>query len=52
MGMPEGEESEQGIENLIEEIMNENFSNLVKVKIQKSRKLKGSQASWTQRGLH
>ena len=28
--MPEGEEREQGIENLFEEIMTENFPNLVK----------------------
>ena len=30
VGIPEGEESEQGIENLIEEIMTKNFPNLVK----------------------
>ena len=30
MGIPEGEESKQGIENLFEEIMTENFPNLVK----------------------
>ena len=30
--IPEGEESEQGIENLFEEIMNKNFLNLVKEK--------------------
>ena len=29
MGIPGGEESEQGIENLFEEIMTENFPNLV-----------------------
>ena len=29
MGIPEGEESEHGIKNLIEEIMTQNFSNLV-----------------------
>ena len=28
--MPEGEEEEQGIENLIEKIMKQNFPNLVK----------------------
>ena len=28
--MPEGEEEEQGIENLFEKIMKENFPNLVK----------------------
>ena len=32
MGIPEGEESEQKIENVFEEIMTENFSNLVKDK--------------------
>ena len=30
IGIPEGEESEQGIENLFEEIMTENFPNLGK----------------------
>ena len=30
MGMPEGEEEEQEIENLSEKIMKENFPNLVK----------------------
>ena len=33
MGIPEGEESKQGIENLFEEIMTENFPNLVKEKV-------------------
>ena len=32
MGIPEGEERQQGIENLCEEIMTENFPNLVKEK--------------------
>ena len=32
MGIPEGEENEQGMENLFEEIMTENFPNLVKEK--------------------
>ena len=32
IGVPEGEESEQGIENLFEKIMTENFPNLVKEK--------------------
>ena len=32
MGIPEREESEQGIKNLFEEIMTENFPNLVKEK--------------------
>ena len=30
VGIPQGEESEQGIKNLFEEIMAENFLNLVK----------------------
>ena len=30
MGIPEGEESEQGIDNLVEEIMMKNLLNLVK----------------------
>ena len=30
MGIPEGEESEQGVENLFKDIMTKNFSNLVK----------------------
>ena len=33
MGIPEGEENEQGMENLFEEIMTENFPNLVKEKV-------------------
>ena len=32
LGIPEGEESEQGIKNLFEETMTENFPNLVKEK--------------------
>ena len=32
MGTPEGEESEQGIKNLFEEIMTENIPNQVKKK--------------------
>ena len=36
MGIPEGEESEQGIENLSEEIMTKKFPRLVKKKIHKS----------------
>ena len=52
MGIPEGEESDQGTENLFEEIMMENFSNLMKEKVHKSRKYRESQTSWIQRGLH
>ena len=32
MGVPEGEENEKRIRNLFEEIMNENFPNMVKEK--------------------
>ena len=33
MGIPEGDESEHGIENLFDEIMMKNFPNLVKEKV-------------------
>ena len=33
MGISEGKESEQGIKNLFEEVMTENFPNLVKQNI-------------------
>ena len=48
MEMPEGEEKEQEIENLIEKIMKENFPNLAKeigIQVQEVE-------SWTQKGLH
>ena len=48
VGVP-GEEEEQEIENLFENIMKENFPNLVK-EIDKSRKHRESQTSWTQKG--
>ena len=51
MGIPEGEESKQGIKNQSEEIMTKSIPNLVKEK-DKSRKVRESQTSWTQRGLH
>ena len=47
MGIPEVEESHQGNENLFEEIITENFS-----KSHQSRKLRESQISWTQKGVH
>ena len=47
IGVPEGEEEEQKIENLFEQIMKENFPSLAK-----SRKLRESQRSWTQGGTH
>ena len=53
IGVPEGEEEEQKIENLFEQIMKENFLNLVKeIDFRKSRKLRESQRSWTQGGTH
>ena len=47
IGVPEGEEEEQEIENLFEKIMKEDFPHLVKEIDNKSRKHKESQTSWT-----
>ena len=33
IGIPEGEEEEQGIENLFEKVMTENFPNLMREKV-------------------
>ena len=53
IGVPEGEEEEQEIENLFENIMKENFPNLAKeIDFRKFRKLRESQRSWTQGGTH
>ena len=53
IGVPEGEEEEQEIENLFEQIMKENFPNLAKgINFQESRKLRDSQRSWTQGRIH
>ena len=53
IGVPEGEEEEQEIENLFENIMKENFPNLEKEQTsRKSRKLRESQRSWTQGSTH
>ena len=41
MEIPEGEEKEQGIENLFEKVMMENFPNLMRLK--NPRKHNGSQ---------
>ena len=50
--MPE-EEKEEEIENLFEQIMRENFPNLVKeIDFQDSRKLRESQRCWTQGGTY
>ena len=48
MGVPEGEEEEQQIENLLGNIMKENYHNLAKeIDSRKSRKPKESQRNWT-----
>ena len=53
IGVPEGEEEEQQIENLFEKIMKENFPNLAKEKTsRKYTKFKESQRSWTQGRTH
>ena len=41
IGIPEGEEKEKGIENIFEEIMAENFSNLKDTDIKINRKHRG-----------
>ena len=48
--VPEGEETEQRIENLFVEIMTKNFPNLVKEKTHKSRKYRQSRTKWTRTG--
>ena len=50
IGIPEGEEEEQGTENLFEKVMMENFPMLMKKKSHKSRKHRESQSRGTQRG--
>ena len=57
--MPEGEEEEQKIENLFEQIMKENFPTLAKeIDFQESgisespRNLREPQRSWIQGGTH
>ena len=53
IGVPEGEEEEQKIGNLFEQIMKENFPNLAKeISSRKSKKLRESQRSWIQGGTH
>ena len=37
--IPEGEEEEQGIENLFEKVMTENFPNLMREKVTQTQKL-------------
>ena len=50
IGTPEGEEEEQGIENLSEKELMENFPNLMKEKVTQIQETRESQARETQRG--
>ena len=50
IGIPEGEEEEQDIENLFEKLILENFPNLMRKKSPKSTKHRESQARGAQRG--
>ena len=54
IGVPEGEEEEQKLENSFEQIMKENFPNLAKeIDFQEEVYfLRKSQRSWTQGGTH
>ena len=50
IGVPEGEDEEQDLENLLENIMKENFPNLVKeIDFQEAQE---AQKSWTQGSTH
>ena len=48
--MPEGEEEEQGRENLFEKVRMENFPNLVREKVKQMQENRGSKTRGTQRG--
>ena len=50
--MPEGEQEEQEIENLLEKIMKENFPNMAKKLDIQVQKLRESQRSWIQGETH
>ena len=50
IGIQEGEEEAQGIENLFEKVMMENFPNLIRQKVTQIQKHRESQARGTQRG--
>ena len=53
MGVLEGEEEEQETENSFEQIMKENFPNLVKeIGFQEVQEPRESQRNWTQGGTH
>ena len=49
IGIPEGEEEEQGIENLFEKVMMENFPNLMREKVTQIQETQ-SQSRGTQKG--
>ena len=50
IGIPEGEEEEQRIENLFEKVMMENFPNLMREKVTQIQETQESQTRGTQRG--
>ena len=53
IGVPEGEEEEQEFENLLEQIIKENFPNLAKeIDFQEVQEAQESQRSWTQGSTH
>ena len=53
IGMSEGEEEEQDIENLFENIMKENFPNLAKeIDFHEVQELRETQRSWTHGSTH
>ena len=53
IGVPEGEEEEQEIENLFEQIMKEKFPNLAKeIDSQEVQEAQRSQRNWTQGTTH
>ena len=52
-GVPEGEEGEQKIEDIIEQIMKENLSNLAKeIDAQEFQEAQRVQRTWTQGSTH
>ena len=53
IGVPEGEGEKQEIENLFEQIMKENFPNLVKeIKFQEVQEAQRVQKNWTKEAYH
>ena len=47
IGIPEGEEEEQGIENLSEKVMMENFLNLMREKVTKGQEAQRVLSRWS-----